>query len=152
MNPTLRSHAAGIVRGAALTLAILSAAGASAADAKAGAKSGNDAAYAKERAECEAGRTGQDKATCLKEAGAALDERRRHRLDNSGSLPANATDRCNAVPAKDKADCLARVQGSRQGSQKTTTSGSVSGGGVIKETTTTMQGTPTPVPASAPKN
>jgi hypothetical protein len=32
-------------------------------------------------------------------------------LDNSGSPVANATDRCNVLPAKDKADCLARIVG-----------------------------------------
>ena len=37
-------------------------------------------------------------------------------------------------PAKDKADCLARIEGRiGQANQKTTTSGSVAGGGVIRE-------------------
>jgi hypothetical protein len=99
--------------------------------------------YAKERADCEAGRTAQDRATCLREAGAAQSERKRNGLDNNGSLRQNAIERCNAVPAKDKADCLARIEGPRQPNQKTTTSGSVGGGGVIRETTTTTTGQPT---------
>ena len=117
------------------------------------------ARYLKERAACEAGATQQDKATCLKEAGAALDEKKKGKLDNSGSPVANATDRCNLLPAKDKADCLARVTGPQSANQRVTTSGSVEGGGVIKETTTTTPGaviviqpapTPAPAPASAP--
>ena len=47
------------------------------------------------------------------------------------------------VPAKDKADCLARIEGPSAANQKTTTSGSVAGGGVLRETTTTTTGTPT---------
>jgi hypothetical protein len=107
--------------------------------------------YQKERADCEAGRTAEDRATCLKEAGAAQDERKRNRLDNNGSMRQNAIDRCNALPAKDKPDCLARIEGPNAPNQKTTTSGSVAGGGVIRETTTTTKGTPTVViiPGSA---
>ena len=112
------------------------------------------ARYLKERAACEAGNTTQDKATCLKEAGAALDERE-GQLDNSGSPVANATDRCNVVPAKDKADCLARIVGPQSPNQRVTTTGSVEGGGVIRETTTTTPGgviiiAPAPVPSPAP--
>ena len=119
------------------------------------------ALYLQERAKCETGQTAQDRATCLKEAGAALDEKKKGRLDNSGSPVANATDRCNVVPAKDKADCLARIVGPLAPNQRVTATGSVEGGGVIKETTTTIPGaviviqpaptpTPAPAPASAP--
>jgi len=104
------------------------------------ATSESNARYLKERADCEAGRTAEDKATCLKEAGAAQVERKRKTLDNSGSPVANATDRCNVMPAKDKADCLARVLGPIKSNQTVTTSGSVAGGGVIRETTTTTPG------------
>ena len=113
--------------------------------------------YLKERADCEAGRTAEDKATCLKEAGAAQDERKRNRLDNTGSLRQNAIERCNTVAPKDKADCLARIEGPNKPNQTTTTSGSVAGGGVIRETKTTTTGQPTLViirgapPASAPR-
>jgi hypothetical protein len=113
--------------------------------------------YLKDRADCEAGRTAEDRATCLKEAGAAQEERKRNRLDNNGSMRQNAIERCNAVPAKDKADCLARIEGPSAPNQKTTTSGSVAGGGVIRETTTTTTGQPTVIiipgamPASAPR-
>ncbi|MEO8835570.1 MAG: hypothetical protein ABI364_02400 [Caldimonas sp.] len=99
--------------------------------------------YLKDRANCDAGRTAEDRATCLKEAGAAAEERKRHALDNNGSLRQNAIDRCNIVAPKDKADCLARIEGSTQPNQRTTTSGSVAGGGVLRQTTTTTVGTPT---------
>lgn len=109
--------------------------------------------YLKDRANCDAGRTAEDRATCLKEAGAALEERKRHTLDNNGSPVANATDRCNALPDKDKADCVARVLGPIAPNQRVTASGSVAGGGVIKETTTTTPGAVivvVPGPAPAP--
>ena len=113
------------------------------------------ARYLKDRANCDAGRTAEDRATCLKEAGAALEERKRHQLDNDGSPMANATARCNALPDKDKADCLARVVGPLAPNQRVTTSGSVAGGGVLKETTTTTPGAvvvivPDPASAAAP--
>src|SRR6186997_1116876 len=113
--------------------------------------------YTKERADCEAGRTAEDRATCLKEAGAAQQERKRNTLDNAGSARQNAIERCNAVAPKDKADCLARIEGPSQANQTTTTSGSVAGGGVVRETKTTTTGQPTvvilpaPAPASAPR-
>ena len=106
--------------------------------------------YLQERADCEAGRTAQDRANCLREAGAAKEESKRNRLDNAGSPRQNAIDRCNVLPARDKADCLARIEGPSQANQKTTTSGSVAGGGVIRETTTTTTGQPTVVPGAAP--
>ncbi|MDQ2926738.1 MAG: hypothetical protein ABI330_19690 [Caldimonas sp.] len=113
------------------------------------------ARYLKDRANCDAGRTAEDRATCLKEAGAALEERKHHTLDNSGSPVANATDRCNSLPDKDKAGCVARVLGPIAPNQRVTTSGSVAGGGVLKETTTTTPGAvivvvPGPAPQPAP--
>ena len=112
-----------------------------AADAKAEKSAAKaDSTYATDKAACEQGRTSQDRATCLKEAGAAQDERRRSRLDTSGSPAANATVRCDNVPSKDKADCLARIGAASAPNQRTTTSGSVGGGGVIRETTTTYPG------------
>ena len=153
MNPHSLS-----LRGRTLTaFAAAALAGAMAAPSAFAATSESNARYLKERADCEAGRTAEDKATCLKEAGAAQVERKRKTLDNSGSPVANATDRCNVMPAKDKADCLARVLGPIKSNQTVTTTGSVSGGGVIKETTTTTPGAiiviqpaPPAPPASAP--
>jgi hypothetical protein len=106
--------------------------------------------YAKERADCESGKTAQDRATCLKEAGAAEQERKRNALDNNGSMRQNAIERCNAVAPKDKADCLARIEGPGQPNQSTKTSGSVAGGGVIRETTTTTTGAPVVIVPATP--
>ncbi|MEO5843727.1 MAG: hypothetical protein ABIQ33_02685 [Caldimonas sp.] len=151
MKTNLASLAGLVAVGAAAYLA----APAHAADAAAPA--GAKSAYQKERADCNAGRTAQDRATCLKEAGAALDERKKNRLDNTGSVRQNAIERCNTVAPKDKADCLARVEGPTQPNQTTTTTGSVAGGGVIRETKTTTTGEPTLViipgatAASAPR-
>jgi len=113
--------------------------------------------YTKERADCEAGRTAEDRATCLREAGAAQQERKRNQLDNTGSARQNAIERCNLVAPKDKSDCLARIEGPNKPNQTTTTSGSVAGGGIIRETTTTTTGQPTVIiipgtpAASAPR-
>ena len=151
MKLNLASLAGLIVVGAAATYA---ASPAHAADAAATAAKST---YAKERADCDAGRTAEDRATCLKEAGAAQQERKRNTLDNAGSARQNAIERCNLVAAKDKADCLARIEGPSQANQTTTTSGSVAGGGVVRETKTTTTGQPTvvilpaPAPASAPR-
>ena len=111
------------------------------------------AVYAQERADCHAGRTQQDRATCLKEAGAAAEEKKRNALNNTGSARQNATERCNALPAKDKTDCLARIEGPKAANQQVTTSGSVAAGGVIRETRTTTTGPATTAEpaASAPR-
>ncbi len=111
--------------------------------------------YSQERADCESGRTSQDRATCLKEAAAAADERKRHGLENTGSARSNATERCKALPLKDRADCVARIEGPTAGNQQVITSGSVSGGGVLRETKTVTIGPAVavqsaPLPASAP--
>lgn len=151
MKLNLASLAGLVVVGVAASYA---AAPAHAADAApAAAKS----TYLKERADCEAGRTAEDRATCLKEAGAAEQERKRNQLDNNGSARQNAIERCNLVAPKDKADCLARIEGPSKPNQVTTTSGSVAGGGMIRETTTTTTGQPTVIiipgtpAASAPR-
>ena len=106
--------------------------------------------YQKERADCEAGKTAQDRDTCLKEAGAAEQERKRKTLDNNGTMRQNAIERCNTVAAKDKADCLARIEGPSQPNQSTKTSGSVAGGGIIRETTTTTTGAPVVIVPATP--
>lgn len=119
-----------------------------AADAGAAATTAN-AQYQKDKMDCNAGRTTEDRATCLKEAGAVQAESKRNQLDTNGSVTQNAADRCNQVPAKDKSDCLARVQGAKSGNQRVTTTGSVAGGGVLKETTTTTPGEVIVIPGTA---
>jgi hypothetical protein len=89
-------------------------------------------AYQQERARCLSGQSGQDRATCLKEAGAAYDEARHGGLGNAtgADLARNATQRCDAQPAADQAACAQRVLGG--GSAQ----GSVESGGLLRQTET----------------
>lgn len=91
--------------------------------------------YNQERAHCMSGESSQDRATCLREARAALQEARRNRLQKGVgvNLEANATVRCNAQPAADRDACVQRIRGSG------TTRGSVSGGGLIREVETPVK-------------
>lgn len=104
------------------------------------------AQYDAERARCMSGTTGQDQASCLRSAGAAYDSIRQNRLqDPNSNFRENALTRCRALPPADRADCEARVAG------ESSTSGSVKGGGVYKESVTRTTG-PTvmqPVPAQS---
>ena len=87
------------------------------------------ARYEQERALCLSGRSNQDQATCLREAAAARDAARRGQLDDglAAQYQRNAKARCAALTGDDAVDCIARMEG--QG----TTSGSVAGGGVLRE-------------------
>ena len=91
--------------------------------------------YNQERVHCMSGESSQDRATCLREARAALQEARRNRLQTGVgvNLEANATVRCNAQPAADRDACVQRIRGSG------TTRGSVSGGGLIREVETPVK-------------
>lgn len=97
-------------------------------------------AAAAEAARCDG--VQQDKAACQREAGAARQEAARGGLTSGGlsGNQANALARCQQLPAADRADCEARVRGGEGSSS----SGSVMGGGVIRETVT-----PVPAPAEA---
>lgn len=84
--------------------------------------------YRQEVQSCMSGKTPQDQATCLKEARNAQADRKRGLLDNAGiDFKANAAARCDALKGDDKAACQARMMGYG------TTSGSVAGGGVLRE-------------------
>lgn len=97
---------------------------------------------------CNSGQTNQDKATCLQEAGAARAEAKRKRLLNSSpSYDKNQTQRCNGLPAGEREDCLLQMSGQNTATQSTTTQGSVGGGGILRETTITMPGSPTTSPS-----
>lgn len=86
------------------------------------------ARYKQERAACMNGTSNQDRATCLKEAGAALGEAKRGALGASGdnSLANNRMMRCEGLPAQDREDCVMRMKHG-------TTSGSAQQGGVLRE-------------------
>ena len=93
------------------------------------------ARYEQERQKCMTHNTQDSLATCLREAGAAQDAARKGQLSNPGPQAAdNATQRCSVFQnADEKAECVRRVQGPA--------SGSVSAGGVLRESVT-----PTVVP------
>jgi len=87
--------------------------------------------YKQERADCMQGRTNQDRATCLKEAGAAFQEAQRGNTASGREeqLARNRLRRCQALPAAEREACEARMNSG-------TTSGSAQQGGVLREATT----------------
>ena len=91
--------------------------------------------YKQERAHCMSGQSNQDRATCLKEASAALAEAKRSNLGTSGdsSLSGNALARCNAQPAADQQACVQRIQGAGAAQ------GSVEAGGLLRSTETPVK-------------
>ena len=112
------------------------------AGAQTTAPPGSAARMQAERATCDG--VQQDRAACLREAGAARQEAGRAGLTSAGSggNASNAMARCDLQPAADRADCEARMRGAP--GSTTTTSGSVMGGGVIRETVTPLPATPAP--------
>jgi hypothetical protein len=99
--------------------------------------SGDDAEtrYREQRALCESGLSPQDRASCLQEAAAALNEARSGRLaGNTGNVAddrfqRNALARCQPLPEADRAACEARMTG------EGTTRGSLESGGIYRELT-----------------
>jgi hypothetical protein len=99
-----------------------------AAAATAAERGGANAVYQRDRAACLRGDTTQDRETCLREAGAARVEARRGGLtEGQGELERNQLLRCEQQPAADREACIRRMRG------EGTTSGSVEGGGIIRE-------------------
>ena len=94
--------------------------------------------YKQEVEACKSGKTQQDQATCLREAQNARADKRSGALDNSNAtFDANAAARCDVLTGEDRAACQARVVGFGN------TTGSVAGGGVLREVETVV------VPAGA---
>lgn len=60
---------------------------------------------------CNSGDTSQDRATCLREAGAARQESQRNRLDDKqeGRYQDNAMMRCKNLPASQQQDCITQM-------------------------------------------
>jgi hypothetical protein len=131
--PSLRSRRSLLSFGAASLLAV-TAATAQVAGRVPGA-TGIDASgdYRAEVQACQTGRTHQDRETCLTEARNAQAARQKGALRNSGEdYQANAKARCEPLAGEDKAACEARVMGYGN------TSGSVAGGGVLREVETVV--------------
>jgi len=85
-------------------------------------------AYERDRAACMSGQTSQDRATCLQEASAALQESARGNLnDGQSDFERNRLLRCEKQPPEDRQDCVRRMSGEAR------TTGSVEGGGVMRE-------------------
>ena len=85
--------------------------------------------YRQEMQACMQGRTAQDRATCMEEARNARAAGRRGALDTPSplSMEANAMARCRDLSPADMAACQARMMGHGR------TSGSVAGGGILRE-------------------
>lgn len=119
----LRLSAAAV--GAVLFAGLAAAAGGNLADAQ--------ARYQQDRTACMSGQSQQDRATCLREAGAALEEAKRARAgDSDSAYEQNRLIRCDGLPAGDREDCLRRMRG------EGTVSGSVESGGIYRELRTTV--------------
>ena len=132
---------------AATVAAVFSTFSVGAISANAPAPTAAEQRYQQDRANCLAGKTAESQKTCLKEAGAALQASRAHDLKSptGAQVAANERKRCEALSGDDKADCLKRAAGI-----DTTVSGSVAGGGDLKETVTVIPGTPG-TPAATPE-
>jgi len=95
--------------------------------------------YQLERAECLSGDSAESRSDCLREAGAARNERGKLASgETEAQYARNQTLRCEPLPVPYREACLARMSG--QG----TTSGSVEGGGILRELTVIEVGTPPP--------
>ncbi len=94
------------------------------------------ARYRQDMAVCNSGQSNQDFKTCRLEARNALAQSRRGALNTAPQVLApNALQRCNAHEGEARSACEARMRG-----EGTTTSGSVRGGGILRETVTVVPG------------
>jgi hypothetical protein len=125
-NVVIRRHAA------AVCLAVFAGA-AFAADPPATASA--QARYEQERAACLSGTTGQDQQACLREAGAALQRAKRGYAEDAPSdVAANRLKRCDVQPAGEaREECIRRMN-------EGTVTGSVAGGGILREHRTIQYG------------
>lgn len=140
MNTMLISKPAPLAALVALALA----AGMAQAAPKAAAVDAARLQYERDRADCLQGRSAQPRETCLKEAGAAYAEARRRGAgagrDDAAVYAANAAKRCDVQKGEMRELCLRRVNGEGQ------VSGSVAGGGQLRELRTTDNPPPPPPP------
>lgn len=85
-----------------------------------------DSQYQRDKQFCMSDRAYQSQADCLREAGAALQERRQHVRYNE-NYSDNKYRRCEELNESDEQMCRARL------SDSATTSGSVESGGIIRQ-------------------
>ncbi|MBF23631.1 hypothetical protein [Neopusillimonas maritima] len=94
--------------------------------------------YQQELRQCEQLSPTVDMQACKREAGAALQASRRGNLQNHNGMnyDQNRTERCAALPAGQRDECMMQMSG-----QNTRTMGSVEEGGILRETTITVPAT-----------
>lgn len=94
--------------------------------------------YQQELRQCEQLSATVDMQACKREAGAALHATRRGNLQNHNGMnyDRNRTERCAALPADRRDECMMQMSG-----QNTRTTGSVESGGILRETTITVPAT-----------
>lgn len=99
----------------------------------------DNSTYKQEVAACNNGSSNQDRATCLREAGAAKYEASRGNLTDPGQaqLKENAMKRCEGLPQINRVDCEKRMNGGG------VADGNARDGGIYRETVTIVPGTPT---------
>lgn len=91
------------------------------------------ARYRQDRAACMSGQSWEDRATCLREAAAALQAAKRGQLrDDSSVYERNRLLRCDRLKGDDREDCIRRMHG------EGTVKGSVESGGTYRELRTTV--------------
>lgn len=84
--------------------------------------------YQQELSACQSGPASQDKRSCERDAMSAFKAAQRGDLDDGPAAYArNARERCITLPATQRNECMARMQG--EGS----TAGSVASGGILRE-------------------
>jgi hypothetical protein len=116
-----------------LCAAALSVCATSAMAAGRSALSEAQATYNRDRAACMSSEHSGDRATCLKEAAAALQEAKRGGLSNEqAQFDRNRLARCESQPPQDREECVRRMN-------EGTVSGSVQGGGIYRELVTPVR-------------
>jgi hypothetical protein len=98
-----------------------------------------EAQYQREKMTCTNGQSNQDRATCLREAGAAYQQAKQGSLNNGPATPydKNALERCKALPVPDQPDCQRRIN------NPSDIEGSVKSGGILRKDVTII---PAPAP------
>lgn len=118
---------------AAFAAALWTGAALAASGAAASAQADAQDRYAQDAKACKSGRTAQDTATCLKEARNARAARKNDPLaTDRRTLEANSLRRCDVFDGEAKAACIVRLSAHGKAS------GSVAGGGVLRQAETVM--------------
>lgn len=109
-------------------------------------RAGIQSQYEQDVARCKSGNTSQDRATCLREAGAAREEANRQNLREKPpeQLQQNMLARCDRLPPDARQNCVTQM------TSPTNVRGSVQGGGVLRETVIQVPAGSVPPASTAP--